>query len=65
MSVDPGAAAIRNAMLELAEALKPVQELIDGQRADLCRRGYSADTAERMAADLHAHVLWLMRGGAS
>jgi hypothetical protein len=61
MTVDPS--AISNAMLELAESLKPIQDFLDGQREDLGRRGYSKETAERIVADIHTHVMWLIRGG--
>lgn len=61
MPVDP--AAISNGMLELAESLKPIQEFLDGQRQDLCRRGYSAEAAEKIVVEIHAHVMWLLRGG--
>lgn len=54
---------LNNAMLELAEIMKPVQDFLDGQREDLKRRSYSDETAQRMIIDLHSHLLWMMRGG--
>jgi hypothetical protein len=61
MTVDP--VDLNNAMLEFAEAMKPVQDFLDGQREDMKRRGYSDETAQKIVVDLHSHLLWLMRGG--
>lgn len=45
-----------------SESIRPIGEFLDGQREDLLRRGYSEVVAQRMVADLHFHVLWLIRG---
>lgn len=50
------------AMLAFGESMQPLAEFLDGQREDLLRRGYSSVVAQRMVADLHFHVLWLIRG---
>lgn len=59
----PGPAALSAALMEFGELLKPLGEFIDGQREDLRRRGYTQEIAEGMVAELHRHVLWLMRAG--
>jgi len=55
--------SLNNAMLKLAESMKPIQDFLDGQREDMKRRGYSDETAQKIVVDLHAHILWLIRGG--
>lgn len=59
----PDTSAMSNALLVFAEEMKPLQDFLDGQREDLRRRGYSTEIAERMVAELHQHIMWMIRGG--
>jgi hypothetical protein len=44
-------------MLDVADQLAPIRDIIDGHRADLLTRGYSPTIAEMMAAQLHAALI--------
>lgn len=55
--------AMSNALLQFGEEIKPLHDFLDGQREDLRRRGYSAEAAEKIVTELHAHIMWMIRGG--
>lgn len=53
MSTDPGAAMVAALMSLSASIIEPLNEAVDGYRADLERRGYSPTACEAMAMDYH------------
>lgn len=51
--------AFRETLLQFSEALEPIHECMDGQRADMLRRGYSETAAEEVAIRVFNHLLGL------
>lgn len=60
---DKPAKTFGECLMEMGECIKPLYDFIDGQKKEIVTRGYNEHIAERMAAELFTHMLWMMRGG--
>lgn len=54
--IDP-LVALRATLDQLQASLRQITEVVGAYRSDLVARGFSEHVAERMAAELHTHLL--------